>query len=184
MIPKTARDLLVPLEDYPHALESQTLAEAVQLLETWQIDFDGRQSMPRVLLVLGDNNQLIGMARRRDILRGIEPEFHGELDATHPEAHFKTEIDPNITDLIPVLDAERLSVKLDRPLREVVREMEGQVDIDDSMMKIVREMVGKDTHIAAVIEDDHVVGVVRSIDVMRAVCELMEEGGPNGPEED
>lgn len=182
MIPKTARDLLVPLEDYPHANESQTLAEAVELLETWQIDFDGRKSMPRVLLVLGDNNELLGMARRRDILRGIEPEFHGELDETHPEAHFKSEIDPNLTDLIPVLDAEKLATKLDRPLREVVREMQGQVDIDDSMMKIVREMVGKDTHIAAVIEEDHVVGVVRSLDVMRAVCNLMEANGSDGEE--
>ena len=183
MIPKTARDLLVPLEDYPHAQESQTLAEAVELLETWQIDFDGFKSMPRVLLVLGDNNQLLGLARRRDILRGIEPEFHGNLDMTHPEAHFKTEIDPNITDLIPVLDTKRLAARLDRPLREVVREMEGQVDIDDSLMKIVREMVGKDTHIAAVIEDDHVVGVVRSLDVMRAVCELTEDTEPDGQEE-
>ena len=84
----TARDLLVRLEEYPHAQESQTLAEAVELLETWQIEFGGSTSMPRVLLVLDDNNQLLGTVRRRDILRGIEPEFHGELDTTHPEAHF------------------------------------------------------------------------------------------------
>ncbi len=178
MIPKTARDLVVLLQDYPHARDTATLMEAVELLETWQIELDGYSSMPRILLVLGDNNQLLGYARRRDILRGIEPEFHGDLDTTHPEAHFKTEIDPNLTDLIPVLDPERLRKKLSRPLGEVVREMEAIVDIDDSLMKIVRVMVDNDTHIAAVVdEDENVVGVVRSLDVLRAVIDPLHESG-------
>ncbi len=167
---KTARELLVPLNDYPHARESQTLAEAVAMLETRQIQFDGRISMPRVLLVLGEDNQLLGSLRRRDILRGIEPEFHEELDTTHPEAHFKAEIDPNLTELIPADDAESLAQKLSRPIGELAIEMRARVDINDSLMKIVRELVGNDTHIAAVLEDGHVVGVVRSLDVLRAVC--------------
>lgn len=170
MIAKTARDVLISLEDYPHARESQTLGEAVELLENWQIEFDGRTSMPRILLVLDDNNRLLGSVRRRDILRGIEPEFHGKLDTTHPEAHFETEIDPNLTELIPTLDPDQLAMKLDRPLGEVVRELKGHVDIDDSLMKVVRELVGEDTHTAAVLDDGIVVGVVRTLDVLRAVC--------------
>ena len=161
---------MVRLEDYPHARESQTLAQAVELLETRQIEFDGRMSMPRVLLVFDEDNQLLGAVRRRDILRGIEPEFHGELDTTHPEAHFKTEIDPNLAELIPVSDPKRLAQKLERPVGEVVTELQGQVDIDDSLMKVVRELVGKDTHIAAVLDEGNVVGVVRTLDVLRAVC--------------
>ena len=171
MIAKTARDVLVPLEDYPHARESTTLAEAVELLENWQIEFDGSTSMPRILLVLDDNNHLLGSVRRRDILRGLEPEFHETLDTLHPEAHFKTEIDPNLTDLIPAFDPDLLAMKRNRPLREVVREMKGHVDIDDSLMKVVRELEGEDTHTAAVLDDDIVVGVVRTLDVLRAVCD-------------
>lgn len=168
MIAKTARDLLVRLEDYPHARESQTLADAIELLETRQIEFDGTTSMPRVLLVLDDDDQLLGCVRRRDILRGIEPEFHGELDKAHPEAHIKSEIDPNLADLIPTADGGKLAKKLERPVGEVVSELKGRVDIDDSLMKVVRELVGKDTHIAAVVEDGHVVGVLRTLDVLRA----------------
>ena len=161
--PTTARDLLVPLNDYPHARESQTLAEAVAMLETRQIQFDGRISMPRVLLVLDEDNHLLGSLRRRDILRGVEPEFHDELDTTHPEAHFKAEIDPNLTELIPADDAETLAQKLSRPIGELAIEMRAQVNIDDSLMKIVRELVGNDTHIAAVLDDGNVVGDCRRV---------------------
>ncbi len=107
---KTARDVMVPLDGYPRAFATQTLSEAVKLLDTAQIHFGGTTSMPRILLIFGDDNHLIGMARRMDILRGLEPEYHGELDTAHPEAHFKTEIDPNLSDLAGHEDPEHADV--------------------------------------------------------------------------
>jgi len=171
MITKTARDIMVPLDDYPHASDTQTLREAVKLLETRSIQFGGQVSMPRILLVFDGNNQLLGVCRRRDILRGLEPDFHGELDTTHPEAHFKTEIDPNLSDLAGDDISTRLEHRLEKPIGEVVRELRGRVNADDSLMKVVRELVGEDSHIAAVLEDGDVIGVVRSLDLLRAVCE-------------
>ena len=168
---RTARDVMVPLDDYPHASESQTLREAVRLLETAQIQFGGQTSMPRILLVFDANNQLLGVARRRDILRGLEPDFHGDLDATHPEAHFKPDIDPNLSDLAGGDIGERLEHRLEKPLGDVVRELSGRVNADDSLMKVVRELVGEDSHIAAVLDDDEVIGVVRTLDLLRAICE-------------
>ena len=167
----SARDVMVPIAEYPHALGTQTLLEGVRLLETSAIRFEGRTSMPRILLVFDDANQLIGVIRRRDILRGLEPDYHGELDTTHPEAHFKTEIDPNLTDLIGSESGERLSRKLERPLSEVARDIEASVDAEDSLMKVVRELVARDTHLAVVIEAGRVVGVVRTLDMLRRVCE-------------
>ena len=168
---KTARDVMVPLDNYPHAFDSQSLREAVALLDTAQIQFSGTISMPRILLVFDDGNQLLGMARRRDILRGLEPEYHHELDTLHPEAHFKTEIDPNLSDLAGGQDSDMLRHRLERTLGEVIRELPGRVEADDSLMKVVRELVGKDTHLAAVLDEGHVIGVVRSLDVLRAVTE-------------
>ena len=166
----SARDVMVPIAEYPHALGNQPLAEGVRLLEKSPIEFDGRTSMPRILLVFDDASQLIGVVRRRDILRGLEPDYHGELDTTHPEAHFKTEIDPNLSDLVGSASGERLKRKLERPLAEVAREIEASVDAEDSLMKVVRELVARDTHLAVVIDDERVVGVVRTLDVLRKVC--------------
>ncbi len=167
----SARDVMVPIAEYPHAQGNQTLLEGVRLLETSAIQFEGRTSMPRILLVFDDAHQLIGVIRRRDILRGLEPDYHGELDTTHPEAHFKTEIDPNLSDLIGSESGERLRRKLERPLSEVARDIEASVDADDSLMKVVRELVSRDTHLAVVIEEERVVGVVRTLDMLRRVCE-------------
>ena len=171
MTAKTARDLMVPLDDYPHAFDTQTLREAVRLLETQQIEFGGHTSMPRILLVFDTNNQLLGLARRRDILRGLEPDFHSELETSHPEAHFKTEIDPNLSELVGDDLSARIDQRLEKPLGGVVRELRGRVNADDSLMKVVRELVGEDSHIAAVLDDGDVVGVVRTLDLLRAVCE-------------
>lgn len=171
---KTARDLMIDLDAYPHAVESQTLQEAVELLEQAEIDFGGHVSMPRVVLVFDSENRLLGMARRRDILRGLEPEFHQDLGESHPEAHFSAEIDPNLSDLMGDADPERLRTRLAKPLSDVVRAMPARVAADDSLMKVVRELVGNDTHIAAVLDDGQVIGVVRSLDVLRAVTEDLD----------
>ena len=171
---KTARDVMVGLDKYPHALDTQTLKEAVVLLDQAQIDFGGHTSMPRVLLVFDADNQLVGMARRRDIMRGLEPEFHHDLGESHPEAHFTTEIDPNLSDLAGAEDPERLRAKLEKPLSEVVCELPGRVGVDDSLMKVVRELVGNNTHIAAVLDDSQGVGVVRSLDLLRAITEGLD----------
>ena len=165
---KTARDLAVPLEKYPHALETQTLREAVQLLETESIHFDGSVSMPRILLVFNDSHELVGMVRRRDILRGLEPRIPAELDVSHPEAHIEPEIDPHLTELLNHDADDRFRRQLDSPIADVVRELPGRVAADDSIMRVVRELVGKDTHIAAVLDDGEVIGVVRTLDLLRA----------------
>ena len=174
MTSRTARDVMVPLAEYPHAHDGQTLKEAIDSLETAQIQVDDHLSMPRILLVFDDDNHLKGMVRRRDILRGFEPEFHSLLDDSHPEAHIKSEIDPNLSDILGPEDKERRRRQLERPISEIVREMPGRVDSNDSLMRIVRELVGKDTHIAVVIEDGEVIGVVRSLDVMRAVIDELD----------
>ncbi len=166
---------MVALNDYPHARQSQTLAEAAHMLTQVPIQTGETTSMPRVLLVFDDDDQLLGCVRRRDILRGLEPEFHDELDTAHPEAHVPVEIDPNLTDLIPALEPERLSRRFERPVSSVVHELRAQVDVDDSLMKVVRELVGKDTHIAAVLEEGSVTGVVRTLDVLRAIAGPPEE---------
>lgn len=171
----TARQIMVQLEHYPHARQSQTLAEAAEMLTRSPIEAAGTVSMPRVLLVFGDDDQLLGVVRRRDILRGIEPQFHEGLDAAHPEAHVPVEVDPNLADLVPALEPDRLAQRLGRPIGEVVHALRAQVDVDDSLLKIVRELVGNDTHIAAVVEAGSVIGVVRTLDVLRAIADLQAD---------
>ena len=170
MFATTAREVMVPLEKYAHATATQTLREAAEALDRNKIEIGDRVSMPRILLVFDEDGQVLGVARRRDILRGLEPDFHLALEGAHPEAHLKTEIDPNLTDLVGPEDLDRLRHRMERPLSEVVRELPAVVAPDDSLLKVIRELVANDSHMAAVIDDDdNFLGVVRSLDVLRVV---------------
>ena len=101
----------------------------------------------------------------------IRDSFHPELSAAHPELHFQAEIDPNLSDLMDADDTDRLHARLDRPLSEVMIDLEGRVNAEDSLLKVVREIVGDDTHLVVVLENDQVIGVVRTLDILPAVCE-------------
>jgi CBS-domain-containing membrane protein len=174
MLEITARQIMLSLDDYPRALASQSLRDGMALLDGYQIQRGGQFSMARVLLVFDDDNKLLGLARRRDILRGLEPAYHGEMDAPHPEAHPQQEIDPNLSGLVGPEDIERIERRLNNPLGKVVRQIPGHVAASDPLMKIIRELVGKDTHIVAVVDEyGEVVGVTRSLDVVRAINEAL-----------
>ena len=82
MIAKIVQDIMVPLEKYPCIPDTLTLRDAIKEIQV-QILRKGRASLPRVALVFDEGlTELLGMLRRRDILRGLEPRFlvSGSLD--------------------------------------------------------------------------------------------------------
>ncbi len=72
---KLVQDMMVPLEEYPCISETLTLRDAILEMAV-QILRKGQLSLPRTALVFdGGFNNLQGMLRRRDIMRGLEPRF-------------------------------------------------------------------------------------------------------------
>ena len=67
----TAKDILIPLDSYPHVPHWFSLRQAIVEMEKTQLDVGGRKSLPRVVLVFDEKYRLMGMVRRRDILRGL-----------------------------------------------------------------------------------------------------------------
>ena len=72
---KRAGDIMIPLDEYPHLPYWFTLRQATVELEKSEVEIHGRKSLPRAVLIFDEKYQLMGMARRRDIMRGLEPEF-------------------------------------------------------------------------------------------------------------
>lgn len=159
---------MVPLEEYPHAAPDDTLREAARMLVQAQIAVGKeRQSMPRVVLVFEDD-KLVGAVRRRDILKGLEIDLLEELDRV-PDVHIKSEVDPNLAEVLSPDKSEHWRTRFGRPIREVMHNIEGQVEVGDSLTKVIYELVGNDTHMAVVAEEGHAIGVVRTVDVLRHV---------------
>lgn len=69
------RDLMVPLSEYATAPEDATLYEAVMALEKAQAAFDHTRYRHRALLVLNDDQQVIGKISQLDVLKALEPKY-------------------------------------------------------------------------------------------------------------
>jgi len=96
---KRVQEIMVPLEEYPCVAETQTLREAIREMGV-QILRKKHATLPRVVLVFDDGHrELLGLLRRRDIMRGLEPRFlvSGSLD--YRRKLFEVEIDPNPSEL-------------------------------------------------------------------------------------
>ncbi len=69
---KLVRDIMVPLDEYPCIPGSCTLRDAIIEMGV-QILRKGQLSLPRVALVFDDDfSELLGVLRRRGIMRGLE----------------------------------------------------------------------------------------------------------------
>lgn len=163
---------MVPLEEYPHAAPTDSLRTAAQMLVKAQIAAGkGRVSMPRVVLVF-DDNKLVGAVRRRDILKGLEIDLLEGLDEV-ADVHIKTDVDPNLAEVLSPDNLEHWRQRFDRPVSEVMQAIDSKVEAGDSLTKIIYELVGADTHMTIVVDDGEAAGVVRTVDVLRHVYHAM-----------
>jgi CBS-domain-containing membrane protein len=63
----------------------------------------------------------------------------------------------------------RIRERSKRLVREFMIPIQATIDYDDHMMKIITEMVDRNTSLLPVLEDGNVVGVVRSVDVLNEI---------------
>lgn len=169
-----ARDVMVPLDKYPSVSPDDSLATAATALSNWHIDMRGSVSMPRILLVMNDAGELVGLVRRRDILKGLAPSFLVAEISDHPEKMIDVEVDPNLTELLSHRAAEKLRAKSETPVGEIADPIPATVHVDDPLIRVMQVMIQHDQAMLPVVdENEHVTGVVRTVEVLRAVCDMI-----------
>ena len=93
---RLVQDIMVPLEEYPCIPKTLTLCGAIREMSV-QIQKKGQVTLPRVALVFDESfTELLGMLRRRDIMRGLEPTFMLSGSFDYRRKLFDVETDPNI----------------------------------------------------------------------------------------
>lgn len=168
---KTAGEIMIPLDQYPHLPYWFTLRQAIAEMEQSEFDVDGRKSLPRVILVFDEQYSLLGFVRRRDILRGLEPTFLSETPMTNRGDHFLD--DPNLVDLSLDRLVDGIRERAERPVRDVMLPIQATADFDDHIMKLTYLMVANNIHLLPVLRDGSVAGVVRTVDVFHEVAQLL-----------
>ena len=171
---KTMGELMIPLEQYPHINHRATLREAIEVIIKMQLDHEGVKSLPRMLLVFDDINQLVGLLRRRDILAGLEPETQTTQTASYQRRLFDVAPDPNLAEIFFEKSVASLREMASRPVTDVMIPPIVWVEYGDHLSKGMFEIVSNDVSLLPVIRDKRVVGVVRTVDLLREVHRLIK----------
>jgi len=157
MIDKLAKDIMVPLEEYPCIAETITLRDAIREMAV-QIVTKKQSSLPRVALVFDDGfGDLRGLLRRRDIMRGLEPSFLGGGSLEYRRKLFDVEVDPNLSELSHDKIVAGMRRRADGLVRDFMTPIKATIDYEDHMMKAVHEMVNQNVSLLPVLREGSIV---------------------------
>jgi len=171
---KVAGDLMIPIENYPHIPYWFTLRQAVAEIEKSTIEASGKKSLPRSLLVFDEKYNLVGMCRRRDILKGLEPKFLRTMGVKHrEEVFFDLDTDPNLVEISAGRIGKAMHEQAEMPVSDVMLPIVSTADFDDHLAKIIYKLLSRDLYMIPVLKDDRVVGVVRTVDVFHEIAKIL-----------
>jgi CBS domain-containing protein len=161
---KTAKDLMIPLEDYPHIPYWFTLRQAMAIVREAAIKYEG-QFEPRAVLVFDEKYQLMGILTLRDIIRGLEPRFMQETGLIKG--------DPGLTVLMGDFGGAKMKEQSQRPVSEVMSPIKVTIQGADSIAKAIFMMVKEDVGMMPVMQDSKVAGMVRLSDLFGEISKMV-----------
>lgn len=170
---KKVKDLMIPLEDYPHIPYWFTLRQAMAIIREATIKFEGSFE-PRSLLVFDEKYQLMGILTLRDIIKGLEPDFLKETPLV--------KMDPSLTVLMGDLFGPQLREHSLRPVSEVMSPIQVTVDGAAPIPKALYLMIDKNVGLMPVIQDSKVAGMIRLSDLFNEIANVVldDEASPAG----
>ncbi|MEW5700691.1 MAG: CBS domain-containing protein [Candidatus Zixiibacteriota bacterium] len=169
---KRVEEITIPLAEYPHVRETATLKDAMAVFKC-QLVVEGERSLPRVVLVLNAAREIVGQVRRRDILRGLEPEFLVARPGSDRQARVDFNMDANLLELFFDRAVEGIRERSMRRVSEIMLPVEVTINHDDHIIKAIYELVDKNLSLLPVLKDREVIGVVRSVDVFRELSRIV-----------
>ena len=170
---KRIRDFMIPVAEYPSVRDNATLREVIDVTVNAELEVGRQRSLPRVILVFDGIDVLVGYIRRRDIMRGLEPDFLVSQPLDYRQKLFDVSVDPNLSEVMYDRVVKGIQSKADRLVVEVMRPLEATIEADDHLMKAIYEMVSLNISMVPVLHEGQLVGVVRSADVFRELAELL-----------
>jgi CBS-domain-containing membrane protein len=168
---KKAGDLMIPLERYPHVPYWFSLRQVMAVMEKTKLFPEGpdERSLARFVLVFNESYKLLGITRRRDILRGLKPHSLAGL----PREAQKPGPVPSGEGITYSKWMEGLGEQAETPVSEVMLPIQTTVNYDDHLLKVIQEMVENNISMVPVLKEEMVAGVIRSVEVFHEIAQLI-----------
>ena len=161
---KKVKDLMIPLEDYPHIPYWFTLRQAMAIVREAAIKYEG-QFEPRAVLVFDEKYQLLGILTLRDIIKGLEPRFMQETRLVKG--------DPNLAVLMGDLFGPGLKEASQKPVSDVMSPIKVTIQGSDPVAKAVFLMVKENVGLMPVIQEGKVAGMLRLSDLFGEISKMV-----------
>ena len=175
------RDLMIPLSKYATVREDATLQEAAAALKAAQEQFDSGRYPHRAVLVLDDQENVVGKVGLIDILRALEPKYD---QLVQPSARLHTGFTPQF--LKSLIGHYQL---WQQPLRDICRKAterkvktfmvtpsEGEfVDEDATLDEAIHQLVMGHHQSVLVLRQKKIVGILRLTDVFETLSNFMTQ---------
>ncbi len=177
---KPVKELMVPIADYATVSKDATLREALEALENEKRRHGDGPYRHRSLVVIDEENRVVGRVSQIDIMRALEPRYAevGEADWI-ARSRLSTRMLKAIREQFQLWDRpvetmcdtmERLHVA---DIMQVPAEGEF-VGEDDTMNIAMHRIVMGSHHSLLVTRGTAIVGIVRSTDVFNALCDMID----------
>lgn len=176
---KKVSDLMVPIDEYATVPSDATLYEAVAALEAAQESFDRNHYRHRSILVIDDNDVVIGRLSQRDILESLEPGYRerecdpirmGQYACSYIKSLrvVKSLWDKPMDDICRKAGSLRVSDLIEEPT-----EMD-YIAFEESLNEAIHHFVVSHKQVLLVIKAGKVVGVLRLADCFDEVYQAMK----------
>jgi Mg/Co/Ni transporter MgtE len=161
------RDLFIPLERFPHLLETKTIHDAVATLTHFACGENERLRYS-TLFVINQQNQLVGKLNLQDLLTALDKRlvdipkvagFEGQ-GAEYPNLAFLWE------DSFFVECAKQKDVLL----KDIMRPVNRIAKADDPLVKALSLILNSRDQVIPVLDGDEIVGILRLEEIFTAVC--------------
>lgn len=180
---KDIRGMIIPLERCPQVYEQQSLDDAITLFSSVPSE---RYPVPLpVLLVLDQEDNLVGRLTRNDILRGLVPSI---LKRSRGKTFFWQKAEyPHLTYLYEDHVLDECGGNRTRPIRNLMQAVDLTLPVDTHLLEAMVVLHDHHSTCVPVTEDGAVIGLLRYQELFHALCNtwctLPQERGTSSPAE-
>lgn len=161
------RELIIPLEHYPHLSEEQTLQEAIEAFMAFRSKQEEllRYSM---LLVVNKQDQLVGKLSMVDILHGLAPRL---LEAAKVDKFEGKDAEyPNLAFLYEDSTFARCGENRHKPIKPLLRPIDFSLPADTHILKALVMMSHRNDYNVPVTDNGTIIGMLRLEEIFNAMC--------------
>ena len=166
---RAIRDLIIPLDRYPHLNENKTIHEAIQTFFSFRDELQDCL-LYTMLLVINDQNQLVGQLSMLDILHGLAPVLLKATEVNKFEG--KGDEYPNLAFLYEDSTFATCGENQNKPIKPLLQPIDFSLSADTHILKALIMMTHRNNFHVPVTDNGDIIGVLRFEEVFNAMCNI------------